>query len=68
MPVYLSTVADANCASRGCACHARVPRYPSDLTDAQWAAFEPEARAAMVGASGRPMVTTYARWSMRSAT
>jgi transposase len=36
-----------------------MPRYPSDLTDAQWAVLEPEARAAMVAlvrASGRPMV------------
>ena len=59
MPVYPSTVADASCASRGCACHARVSRYPSDLTDAQWMVLEPEARAAMaalVRASGRPMV------------
>jgi transposase len=59
MPVYPSTVAHASCASRGCACHARVPRYPSDLTDAQWVVLEPEARAAMaalVRASGRPMV------------
>ena len=59
MPVYPSTAADASCTSQGCACHARMPRYPSDLTDAQWAVLEPEARAAMAGlvrASGRPMV------------
>jgi transposase len=39
-------------------CHARTPRYPSDLTDEQWALLEPEARGAMaslVRASGRPM-------------
>ena len=59
MPVYPSSAAGASCTSRGCTCHARVPRYPSDLTDAQWAVLEPEARAAMaavVRASGRPMV------------
>lgn len=59
MPVYPSAAADASCAGQGCACHARTPRYPSDLTDAQWAVLEPEARAAMallVRASGRPMV------------
>lgn len=59
MPVYPSTAANASCLSQGCACHARTPRYPSDLSDAQWAVLEPEARAAMaelVRASGRPMV------------
>ena len=59
MSVYPSTAADASCTSPGCACAARVPRYPSDLSDAQWAVLEPEARAAMAGlvrASGRPMV------------
>lgn len=59
MPVYPITAAEARCTSQGCACHARVLRYPSDLTDAQWAVLEPEARSAMtvlVRASGRPMV------------
>jgi len=59
MPVYPSTATGASCTSQGCACHARMPRYPSDLSDAQWAVLEPEARAAMAGlvrASGRPMV------------
>lgn len=59
MSVYPTATGNANCPSRGCACHARVPRYPSDLTDAQWAVLEPEARTAMralVHASGRPMV------------
>ena len=59
MSVYPSAAADASCTSPGCACAARVPRYPSDLSDAQWAVLEPEARAAMtalVRASGRPMV------------
>lgn len=59
MPVYPTMATDTNCASQGCRCHARTPRYPSDLTDAQWAMLEPEARAVMAGlvrASGRPMV------------
>src|SRR2546426_3695587 len=36
-----------------------MPRYPSDLTDAEWSVLEPEARAVMAGlvrAQGRPMV------------
>src|SRR5664279_2728847 len=37
MSVYPSTAADASCTSPGCACAARMPRYPSDLSDAQWA-------------------------------
>lgn len=59
MGVYPTAVPDASCASLGCACRGRAPRYPSDLTDAQWAMLEPEARVAMTGlvrATGRPMV------------
>lgn len=59
MSVYPTTVADASCASPGCACHARVRRYPSDLTGEQWAVLEPGARGIMadlVRRSGRPMV------------
>lgn len=59
MPVYPTVSVTASCASTKCACHARTRRYPSDLTDAQWAVLEPEARAAMtelVRSSGRPMV------------
>jgi transposase len=36
-----------------------VPRYPSDLSDAQWAVLEPQAKTVMAGlvaAQGRPMV------------
>jgi transposase len=36
-----------------------VPRYPSDLTDEQWAVLEPRARevmAELMAAAGRPMV------------
>ena len=45
--------------SPGCWCHDRVPRYPSDLTDGQWAVLEPRARQVMrelTVAVGRPMV------------
>lgn len=60
MSVYPIIGANAKtCASRGCACHARVQRYPSDLTDEQWTLLEPRARAVMTElsrSSGRPMV------------
>jgi transposase len=59
MPVYPAAAQIAiGCPSRGCWCHDRVPRYPSDLTDAQWKVLEPEARAVMrelARAQGRPM-------------
>jgi transposase len=47
-----------SCASPGCWCRDRVPRYPSDLTGEQWAVLEPRARAVMKDltvAVGRPM-------------
>ena len=59
MPVYPVAVRDASCASPGCWCRDRAARYPSDLTDAQWAVLEPRAREVMTGlviAAGRPMV------------
>jgi transposase len=59
MPVYRVAACDASCASPGCWCRDRVPRYPSDLTDAQWAVLEPRAREVMAEltvAAGRPMV------------
>ena len=61
MPVYLAAPGNAslNCMSPGCWCHDRVPRYPSDLTDGQWAVLEPRARQVMrelTVAVGRPMV------------
>jgi transposase len=60
MSVYPKTGPDtSSCASPGCACHARVRRYPSDLTDEQWALLEPRARAVMAElsrSSGRPML------------
>ena len=59
MPVYPVAARDAtSCASPGCWCRDRVPRYPSDLTDAQWAVLGPRARAVMAEltiAAGRPM-------------
>jgi hypothetical protein len=60
MPVYPATALSAiRCASTGCLCHDRVPRYPSDLTDKQWSVLEPWARQVMrdlTVAVGRPMV------------
>ena len=59
MPVYPVAARDASCASPGCWCQDRVPRYPSDLTDEQWAVLEPRARevmAELTATAGRPMV------------
>jgi transposase len=59
MPVYPAAAPNARCASPGCCCRDRVPRYPSDLTDEQWKTLEPRAREVMkelVIAEGRPMV------------
>jgi hypothetical protein len=59
MSVYRVEAEKASCRVSGCACHARVPRYPSDVTDAQWALLRPEARAVMVevrrSPAGRPL-------------
>ena len=59
MSVYRVPVENTRCGSPGCACRDRIRRYPSDLTDEQWAVVEPEARAVMaelVQVAGRPMV------------
>jgi transposase len=59
MSVYPDASADASCRSEGCLCHARLPRYPSDLTDPQWEVLRPRALEAMADlrrATGRPMV------------
>jgi transposase len=59
MPVYPAAAQNASCASPGCWCRDRVPRYPSDLSDEQWAVLEPRAREVMrelTVAVGRPMV------------
>ncbi len=59
MSVYLVEAAKASCRVSGCACHERVPRYPSDATDAEWELLRPEAQAVMAelrrGPGGRPM-------------
>src|SRR5271157_2151470 len=75
MPVYPAAARSASCASPGCPCRDRVPRYPSDLTDEQWKLLEPQAREVMrelVIAEGRPMVHDlravydfYERWNKR---
>src|SRR5262245_11030883 len=54
----LGTLA-ASSACPGCLCRDRTPRYPSDLTDAEWAVLQPEATQVMAEirrATGRPMV------------
>src|SRR5438874_1228401 len=59
MPVYPAVARKARCASPGCWCRDRVPRYPSDLTDEQWAVLGPQAREVMTeltAAAGRPMI------------
>jgi transposase len=59
MPVYLAAALVATCSGEGCLCRDRVPSYPSDLSDEQWAVLEPQARVVMrdlVRAQGRPMV------------
>ena len=59
MTVYSAQSAKASCRVPGCACHERVPRYPSDMTDAEWELLGPEAQAVMAelrrGPAGRPM-------------
>jgi transposase len=59
MSVYRVQATKASCRVLGCACHERVPRYLSDLTDAQWALLRPEAEVVMAelrrSPTGRPM-------------
>jgi hypothetical protein len=59
MSVYPVAAGKASCRLSGCACRDRAARYPSDLTDQQWALLEPEARAVMAelrkGPGGAPM-------------
>src|SRR5712691_11339631 len=58
MPVYRADLLGASTCP-GCWCRDRVPRYPSDLTDAQWEVLRPEAEQVMDElrrAAGRPMV------------
>ena len=59
MSVYPVEAAKASCRVPGCACRDRVPRYPSDMTDAEWAQLRPQAQAVMAelrrSPGGRPM-------------
>jgi transposase len=59
MSVYRVEAAKASCRVSGCRCRDRVPRYPSDVTDAEWELLGPGAQAVMAelrrGPGGRPM-------------
>jgi transposase len=58
MSVYPVGASGASCAAQGCVCWSRTRRYPSDLSDGEWAALEPIARQVMQEirrAVGRPM-------------
>jgi transposase len=59
MSVYRVEATKASCRVSGCGCHDRVPRYPSDVTDAEWELLRPQAQAVMAelrrGPGGRPM-------------
>ena len=59
MTVYSASAQEANCPVAGCGCAQRAPRYPSDMTDAEWELLEPQTRAVMTelrrGPGGRPM-------------
>ncbi len=54
----------ATCPVAGCGYAERAPRYPSDITDAEWDVLGPQARAVMAelrhGPGGRPM--THRLW------
>src|SRR5436190_13040631 len=58
MTVYPAS-AEKACAVAGCGCAQRAPRYPSDMSDAEWEVLGPQARAVMAelrhGPGGRPM-------------
>ena len=47
MSVYLVEAKKASCHVSGCLCHDREPRYPSDVTDAEWELLGPQAQAVM---------------------
>jgi transposase len=59
MSVYLVEATKASCRVSECECHERVPRYPSDVTGAEWEVLRSEAEAAMAelrrSPAGRPM-------------
>jgi transposase len=60
MNVYPAPPDKASCRVNGCGCAERTPRYPSDMTDAEWEILGPAARAVMAelrrGRGGRGMV------------
>ena len=59
MSSYRVAVPGASLACPSCLCRDRTPRYPSDLSDAEWAVLRPEAEQVMAElrrATGRPMV------------
>jgi transposase len=59
MSVCLVEATKASCRVSGCLCHDRGPRYPWDVTDAEWELLGPQAQAVMAelrrGPGGRPM-------------
>lgn len=59
MSVYSVTAAKASCPMAGCGCTGRARRYPSDMTDSEWAVLGPEAEQVMAelrsGRGGRAM-------------
>jgi len=59
MSIYPASAEKATCPVAGCGCAERAPRYPSDMTDAEWEVLGPAARAVMAelrhGPGGRPM-------------
>jgi transposase len=54
MSIYRVEATKASCRVSGGACHERVPWYPSDVTDAQWALLGPEAEAVMTALRRSP--------------
>jgi transposase len=60
MSVYPVAAENASCSIAGCACHGRVPRYPSDMTDAEWDILRPQVEQVMAqlrrAPGGRPPV------------
>jgi hypothetical protein len=70
MSVYRAKATKASCRVSGCACHERVPSYPSDVSDAEWALLRPQAQAVMAelrrSPAGRPMEHDLRRYWTRS--
>src|SRR4029453_13410947 len=54
MIVSPASAEKATCPVAGCGCAQRAPRYPSDMTDAEWEGLGPQARAVMAGWGGGP--------------